>query len=230
MTVIDKTSGARLSTQSLYSFFPVNIGDSLSDPFVTYDGMAGRFFVGVLEYNATTQESYYDFAISNGVDATSGFTENHQVDASESVDKQGLLADFPRVGWDHDAYVVTFNEFTFTEENFVGVQVLSIDENPVLDQNNSALVDYRLDLDSSDFTMVPAVMHGAAANAPIWFVEEGTSANTLRFVSMSTVPGSTPTFTGYPQIPVAAYVEPPNAAQPGGGTITTNDSRILSVA
>jgi hypothetical protein len=65
-------------------------------------------------------------------------------------------------------------------------------------------VDYCLDRDSSDFTMVPAVMHGAAANAPIWFAEEGTTANTLRFVSMSTVPGSTPTFTDYAPIPVAA--------------------------
>jgi fibronectin type 3 domain-containing protein len=230
ISVMNKTSGTRLSTQSLYTFFPVHPGDSLTDPFVTYDDQAGRFVLGIVEYNSSSQKSYYDFAVSNTSDASSGFTEKQQIDVTETVNRQGSLSDFPRLGWNHDAYVVTFNEFGFVSGQFENVQVLSIEKNSVLDQNPATLVDHRLYRNSLDFTMVPAVMHGAAANAPMVFVEEGASANTLRFVSMSTVPGTTPSFTSDTTLAVAAYSEPPLAAQPGGGSIQTNDSRVLSAA
>src|SRR5262249_34584780 len=44
----DKSTGTRLALQSLHSFFsPVGPLYFLSDPVVTYDEMAGRFFVGM---------------------------------------------------------------------------------------------------------------------------------------------------------------------------------------
>src|SRR6516164_5237261 len=46
----DKGTGTRLALRSLQSFFsPVAPIYFISDPVVTYDEMAGRFFVGILD-------------------------------------------------------------------------------------------------------------------------------------------------------------------------------------
>src|SRR5204863_6861893 len=87
-------------------------------------------------------------------------------------------------------------------------------------------------------TIVPAVMHGAAAGAPMWLVEEtnkvGDDAtvvkNQVRVTKMTNVLSATPTFTAT-NVTVSNYSVPPAATQPdGSGTVQTNDARFLSVS
>ena len=109
----DKTTGSRVFTTDLGTFFaPVDSVDFLfSDVYVVYDESAGRFFVSTMDLDFTTEVSYFDFAISNDSNPTHGFTEMHQVNDTEVSPRTGenLFTDFPRVGWNADAYEREFS-------------------------------------------------------------------------------------------------------------------------
>jgi hypothetical protein len=139
------------------------------------------------------------------------------------------FADFPRLGWNAEAYVVSFNMF-IGPATFDHVDTLSIDK--------TSLTGYRQVVPGgpTNFTMAPATMHGAAPGAPMWLVE-GAGADpsgnalpgtTIRAVRMDNVLGSSPSFTAFP-VAVPPYLNPFPALQPVG-LFNTNDSRILNAA
>src|SRR6266404_4132228 len=101
---IEKHTRAPLFVQRLEDFFaPLGQGSYVFDPVVTYDEMAGRFFVGALDGN-----SCLDFAVSDTSNPLDGFSEMHRVDLFEA-DPQGqpLFSDYPKLGFNADAYVLT---------------------------------------------------------------------------------------------------------------------------
>ena len=207
-------------------------GNELSDPFVIYDEQAGRFVVGVLDLTISAQGAVtsdrFLMAVSDTSDATS-FTEMHSINMTQSSSQGTVFADYPRVGWNADAYVVTFNMFTTGSANFYDhVSVLTVNKSSVIDGNNGTFADSIANLSSSNFTLAPAVMHGSSPGGPMYLVEEAPVANAISVVTETNVLGSTPTFSST-VIPVAPYTAPPNASQKGAGTqIQTNDSRILN--
>src|SRR5439155_3304987 len=109
-----------LFSAGLDAFFaPVDNVDVLfSDVFVGYDEQAGRFFVSTMDIDFFNLVSYFDFAVSNDANPMHGFTEMHQVDTTEISERTGEITftDFPRVGWNAEAYVVAFNQFGFETE------------------------------------------------------------------------------------------------------------------
>src|SRR6266446_2450358 len=128
----DKTTGKSLSSEGLDSFFSrVDQVDVLfSDVYVTYDEQAGRFFVSTMDIDFFNLVSYFDFAVSNDANPLDGFTEMHQLDTTEVSPRTGetLFTDFPRVGWNADAYVVSFNMFGFNTEYQYNTKLLTIDK------------------------------------------------------------------------------------------------------
>jgi hypothetical protein len=235
--IFDKATGARLFHQSLDEFFD-RFGPftGLFDPVVAYDEMAERFIVGVLELDEAGQESFFEFAVSDTSDPLDGFREMHQIDVTNSFDGGPLSwADFPRVGWNADAYVFSFNMFAFGgDEPFDHVQVLSIDKSTVLDDPLLDLFPiefFQSARDDTHFTLAPATMHDSRLGGPMWFVESGseTFGSTVRVVKMTDVLSSTPTFSDQ-VITVSPYSEPPSATQRRGKKIETQDSRILNAA
>src|SRR5262249_49613898 len=125
LAVYDKYTGTRLSLTSLRTFFsPLGSVQSLSDPVITYDEQYGRFAVGVLDYNQGARLSRFDFAASNDSDPTHGFTFR-RYDMQDGVGSFDF-ADYPKMGWNADAYVVSFNMFP-TGGSF-HVDTLSIDK------------------------------------------------------------------------------------------------------
>jgi hypothetical protein len=245
MRIFNKTGGV-ISTQDLGTFFASLHPQSLSDPAVMFDetisngagNPAGRFIVSILDFNTSSSafKSSFDVAISNDADPTHGFTEMHQIDMTEGAK---LFADYPRVGWNADGYFFSFNMFDQSLTTFQHVQVLTIDKSTVLDANNATFAKYQVDPAGSNFTMAPATMHGSVVGDPMWFVEEtnvdsggdGLGGNTIHVIKWTwtnNVLSNSPMQTDY-SISVTPYAAPPNAAQPGG-TITTNDTRILNAA
>src|SRR5437899_4195868 len=172
----DKTTGKSRLSEGLDSFFSrVDQVDVLfSDVYVTYDEQAGRFFVSTMDIDFFNLVSYFDFAVSNDANPLDGFTEMHQIDTTEVSPRTGetLFTDFPRVGWNADAYVVSFNMFGFTTEYQYNTKLLTIDKSSVLDKNNSTLTTYQVDRPLPNSTVAPATMHGAAAGGTMWLVEE----------------------------------------------------------
>jgi hypothetical protein len=228
--ISDKT-GHVLSTQSLASFFGPLAPANQSDPFVLFDegvanasGPAGRFIVGVLDFpTQASANNYLDFAVSNDADPTHGFTKMQKLNVGEG----NYSADYPRVGFNADAYIITMNMFTL-RGFYSHPQILTIQKSTAIDGTNSALTFFQSDANSGLFTLAPALMHGSAAGGPAYLVTEGLTAGTLDVIRMTNVLSSTPTLTDN-NLAVASYSAPPAANQPGG-TITTNDSRVLNAA
>ena len=236
-------SGGTVSTQSLNTFFSSLAPQSLSDPVVMFDesvanssGPAGRFIVGAIDYKVGST-SNFDFAVSNDADPTHGFTEMHKLSMTEGA---GFFADYPRFGANADGYVFTFNQFANNGNGaYDHVHVLTVGKSSVTDQSNGTFASFQTNPSGTgatgqqDFTMIPAVMHGATTAGLMWFVDtnltEGAIAggNQVQVIKATNLLSNSPTFTTY-NINVNSYGLPPAAPQSGGGTIETNDARILN--
>jgi hypothetical protein len=233
----DKSTGSRVFATDLGTFFaPVDSVASLfSDVYVGYDESVGRFWVSTMDIDFFNLVSYFDFAISNDSNPTHGFTEMHQIDDTEISPRTGetLFTDFPRVGWNADVYVISFNMTGFMTEVPYNTQILTISKASVLDQNNATLTMFQTDRPLPNSTMVPATMHGSVTGDPMWFVQEkGLEQDGqylfLRIVKETNVLSSNPTFTDY-YVQVDPYTITPFPNDPLGQVTSTLDTRILSV-
>src|SRR5579871_870360 len=189
---IAKTTGAPVFSERLEDFFaPLGQGSFVFDPVVTYDEMAGRFFVAALDGT-----SNLDFAVSDTADPMNGFTEMHRLDLFET-DAQGnaLVSDYPKLGFNADAYVLTVNMLR-SDQTTDHVQVIAIDKSSVLDADPSTLTTYQIDqTDPALSTMAAATMHGSTPGGPMYFVVNTTpqGGDSLRVVQMTNVLSDSPT-------------------------------------
>jgi hypothetical protein len=227
----DKGSDTRLFLQPLRNFFaPAGPGSFLSDPVVTYDEMAGRFVVGMLDIDVPGQHGYFDLAVSDTSDPRDGFSEMHKMDITETrPDGHRLWGDYPKLGYNADAYFITLNmDIFFDDTNPDHPQVLTIDKTSVLDRNSRTFAAYSSDLPGGVYAPAAATMHGTAPGDPMYFVQEVTrfGGDRIRVIQMTDVLSNTRAFTSY-EIPVDRYQRPPNAVHPGG-TIQTFESFVLN--
>jgi hypothetical protein len=227
LSVYDKNTGARVSQQTLKNLFsPLGDVQEMTDPAVAYDELRGRFVLGVLDFD-NTSKSRYDFAVSNSSDPAAGFSVR-RYDLNDGVGGFDL-ADFPRLGWNADAYVASFNMFA-GGSTYDHVNTLSIDK--------QTLTGFRVMVPggTQHFTMAPATMHGSSPGGPMYFVDTTAQAihggSQVEVVAMTNLLSNTPTFTDFPMA-VSPFGSPPAAKQPSGGAvgtkpISTNDTRILN--
>ncbi len=222
----DKSTGAPLFSERLEDFFaPLKPGAFVFDPVVTYDDMAGRFFLAALDGGGSL-----DFAVSDSSNPFDGFTEMHQVDLYET-DAQGhpLFSDYPKLGFNADAYVLTVNMLEADRTTHDHVQIITIDKSSVLDANPNTLREYQVDrTDPAIATMAAAPMHGSAPGGPMYFVVVSPlqGGDSVRVVQMTNELSDSPTFTDV-AIPVPPFDAPPLAVHPGG-TIETFENFILN--
>ncbi len=223
-------TGEALSRESLSGFFSGFNTNSLFDPVVSFDSQADRFFLGALD-RASDGSSDFLYAVSDSANPLDGFSEKHRIDFGNED-----FADFPRIGWNADAHVFTFNTFAAGGEE-VGldqVDVVTVDKSTVLDQDPSTFDSDRIVRSTDNFTMTPANMPESSSGDPMWFVNEAGFANgeTLRVTRMDNVLAETPSFQTF-DIDVSPYQQPTLADQPGvtsdESRIQTNDTRVLDV-
>src|SRR5262249_54868239 len=162
IAVYDKATGALRSRQEMTAFFaPLGGVLRLSDPVVSYDELSHRFVIGVLDFTPRSQ-SRFDFAVSNDADPTHGFTLR-RYDMNDGIGGFDF-ADYSRLGWNADAYVVSFNMFV-NDIRYDHVDTLSIDK--------TSLNGFRQIVPGGlvNHTLAPATMHGAQPGDPMWLVE-----------------------------------------------------------
>jgi hypothetical protein len=222
--------------QSLQALFNRPAGEDFTDPVVTYDDAARRFYVGVLDF-VPLQGWQLQFAVSNTSNPQDGFTRT-LIDVRENVNTPALLLpDYPKIGYNADAIVLTFNMLDLGE-NYVHARVLSISKAAVLNGGAPAAVTFLTDLPGNDAppggmahsTLAVATMHGAAPGGPMYFVEENLNSlgNSIRVGRMDNVLANLPAFQ-WTDLPVAPYVAPPSTRQPNGNLIgADNDARMLN--
>jgi len=251
IAIYSKTSGAKLMQQDLaLDFFKsVALGPGAFDPSVSYDELAGRFVVIVLQVSISNVGALL-YAVSNTSDPLDGFSEMHNIKMDETPGRNfnaTVEPDFPRLGWNADAHVIAITmNASGNSEACDHVTIITIDKSTVLDADPTTFTFRHLDRSIAECgadpgivpTIVPAVMHGAVHGAPMWLVEEtnkigddSTVVKTqVRVTKMTNVLSATPTFSAA-DVTVNNYSTPPPADQPNGaGTIQTNDARFLSVS
>jgi hypothetical protein len=212
--VFNKSGGVTSAPESTLSFFSNHINGNQSDPFVFYDELAGKFVAGILDYSSGNAANYVDFA--TGTDSASGITWTLHTPIASGEGRKFL--DYPRVGYNADAYFIEGN--MFRSNRFSNVQVITIDK--------SGAVLSRHD-DSSLFTLTPAAMHGSSSGGPEYFVEAANGGgSSLQVVTETNVLSRSPTFTTS-SVPVSSYQSGGSPPQPGG-TVPSFDDRIFDAA
>src|SRR5262249_52237329 len=82
--------------------------ESFSDPVVVYNDITQRFFVGILDFGA---DSRLDVAISKSPNPASLTSSDWNFYRYNLQDVSGAFADYPKVGYDADGYVISTNQF-----------------------------------------------------------------------------------------------------------------------
>jgi sugar lactone lactonase YvrE len=207
---ISDPQGNILLSEELATFFaPLQVGSG-GDPYIVYDDLANRWYVLAVDGGLQGIE----FAVSNDANPMHGFS-------LQNFFNFGGLIDFPKMGFNADAVVITGNDFGASG---LPLQGISIDKSALL---QGTLTFYTWQRDGTHFRAeVPAWMHGSKPGDPMYLVEEAGYENgtAARVVTMTNILSDNPSFTDT-NIPVDPYGPPPFADQPGFlGSVTTNDT------
>jgi streptogramin lyase len=212
--VYDKTTGNILLTNEIGAQFGIN---AFSDPYIVYDDIAQRFVFVILTLNSSGGDGLA-LAVSNDSNFMDGFLPTRIVDFGSN------LLDFPKVGFNADAYVITGNLFGPSDTPF---QVIAVDKQALFGGN---FVDYLYQrhpgFPDNFRAEVPAQMHGAAPGSPMYLVTEAGFGNghAARVVTLTNELSNNPSFTDT-VIGVNPYNFPAAADQPGApGSVATNDT------
>ena len=115
--------GTQVSVQSLADLFSAEgqpAQDFIFDPYVVYDPYIQRFWLVAISSHDNPNRSTLLLAVSNGSDATSGWS-THSIDATlNGSTHTGNWCDRDTIGFDTQAIYITCNMFAFptTSENF----------------------------------------------------------------------------------------------------------------
>lgn len=238
----DKNLGGVVFQQDFKTFFAsVNPGNDIFDPVVIFDEQVGRFVLAAVDLDAEAQRSFLDIAISKNSNPVG--PQDFELQRLEVTEQTGggasatrLWGDFPRLGWNADAYVFSLNMFAFpVGEAFAGrSQIVTINKASVIDGDQGTFTFNRgIDVPNA-FTLVPAIMHGSQPGGPMYFVEETprttSQATSVQVYRMTNVLSSTPNLQPF-TVDVPDYFNAVPPAQPNGvSPDPTIDTRILSVA
>jgi hypothetical protein len=217
-------------------FASVQSGSYFSDCTVLYDDLIGRWFVGLLDFKtdpsgATLVSTSFDYAVSTtssprGARDFRAYAVN--LTNNDPDGANAFVGDFPRVGWNANAFTVSFNMFT-SDSSQVQDHVLLLNINP-----QSPATTTLLDIEgvvNSD--VAPVTMHGATATTPMYILAEtldasGNATGDSLTLYTETDPLGSPKLTST-TLSVAPYTAPPPATQTDSADmIATNDSRILN--
>jgi hypothetical protein len=170
----------------------VGQGTFLSDPLVTYDDLAGRFFVLVLEYG--TQHTYVTFGVSDTANPLDGFSEMQRYETTVTLpDGTKLGSDYPKLGFNAEAYMITVNM------DLINGAYVDPGQEKVLTIAKDTYTIYDVDVPSDNpvYAMAPATMHGAPAGSPLYAVREVTrfGGDSLDVIAVTDFLSNNPTFT-----------------------------------
>jgi uncharacterized repeat protein (TIGR03803 family) len=222
----DKTTGASLvPAQQFTSFFAslLTPGDWFSDPYVLYDDQIQRFYVGVLEITGDEEYSDFDLAISNSSNPLDGFGSFHKFTSVREGNTE--FADFPKMGWNADAVIVSFNQFSSINGGFNHDLILAISKASLLSGSSTPVYFQSVvNTGADNRILLPARMHDSLASGRMDFVQTGSEGlSTVNVVQMVDVLTASPSFTTT-TLTVNPYQQCPGVV----GLTNEIDDRMLS--
>jgi hypothetical protein len=217
--------GERLLSTSLSAFFdvppPPPAENLLFDPRVVYDTVWNRWVVAADSRPRSAAEQLFYLAVSLTDDATGPYFV-HTLNVAMSP---GDFFDFPQLGMDQDAVIVTANIFD-ADDRFRYAEAFSIAKARLYNGLGFS-VPFFIDLVG---TLAPPIVQDQAAVA--YLIAAQPRGETLQLYAMRETahPGAT-SVTLQADVPVAAYRFPPDATQPGTAVLLdTLDARFVNAS
>lgn len=203
---------------SLAAFFGYFL-QPIFDPRVEYDSIWKRWIVTAEAFPESVTSQKHFIAISQGQFATGAFFI-YQINVTPFIG--GNFWDFPQLGMDQDAIIVTANTFDSLGA-FAGSAVLTVAK---------ARAYNGLSLLGTIFTGLPVSLAPPVVldqNKETFLIGGPTSGSDLHLYTLLNSSRNGPSLTGPVLVPVAAFSVPPQAPQPGTGeALDTLDSRFAN--
>ena len=222
LRVYDKT-GTQLYSNTLNDFFASHNPPSLVfDPRVVFDPLDRRFVLVALALNSSSQESYILLAVSDDSTAI-GTWETHMLNSNGN----NTWADFPGLGFNSDAVVITTNQFSFST-GFETAQIRVIPKDSLYHGGVLTWVDfwYPHNGDGSlAFSIQPAQSWSPTSDEYLLNTKSygGNKVSLWRVYTG----GASPSLTLQASLSVDAYTPPPAAEQIGDTAhVHSGDCRI----
>ncbi len=205
-----KRSGAFVSRKSLASFFPTS--RSISDPRIMYDPTAKRWilaFIPIPESTSTTPQMY--LAVSTSSNPTGSYFK-YTISFSGSLYPLGTLLDYPMMGQDARAMILSTNNFRRNSSggfNYINSAAFAIPKSAIYSGAGFSFSSF-----SVAFSTHPAVAQGAPISnfaKSYLLAANGSGGFTLYYLSNT---GGTPTMTLQGTTPGSLWSPPPAVTQP----------------
>ncbi|HSZ57121.1 MAG TPA: PKD domain-containing protein, partial [Tepidisphaeraceae bacterium] len=211
-----KASGTSVVTQGPGSFFfSPSIGNEtqidapgsggakdpgsaeISDVTVQYDNLIGRFILGDIDVDQTTNVSQYVFAVSTSNDPTTLTTADwnfYHITTTEGSGSSTSWSDYPgNSGYNADAFVETFNMFGAAPNDCQVVSVNATDLANGVPQ--ASLHFFKNDVSGGAQNYRPTTMQDSVPGDPMWLVHNPDDGSTVDVVKMTNVLSNSASFS-----------------------------------
>ncbi|MGW2740780.1 hypothetical protein [Streptomyces sp. NPDC001450] len=214
--VFRNSDGALVKNVSFASFFNYT-AQTIFDPRVVYDKKWNRWVISAAAFpeSSTVQKVFY--AVSTSSDATGSFF----IYTFDPPENPGDFYDFPQLGLDQDAVIVTANIFD-SSSHYVRSRAYGMAKADLYNGFGPKFLYFSL---GTPGTVAPPLVEDN--NAGDFLVAAAPSDNKLSLFKATGLGRSNQTIVQQPNVPVSAYTVPPNARQPGTtNLLDSSDSRF----
>jgi len=204
---------------SLNSFFGYG-ATTLFDPRVVFDHVYNRWIVAAEAFpeSATVQRQFIAVSTSSNA-AGSYFKYNFDV----NIFNNSEFWDYPQLGFDDTAILLTANIFN---PGYVGSRIFQVSKHRMY-AGKAVTPCFWFGGPLNFATIAPPLVRDL--NNQTWFASAATSSSIVRVTRWTALDRVCDIFLGTTDIPVGAYVAPPNAPQPGTAQqLDTLDARFVN--
>jgi hypothetical protein len=217
--IFNKSNGALLKSVTLNSFFNYT-ARQIFDPRVVYDRVWNRWVVLAEAFPESSTLQYVFLAVSVTSDPNGAFYK-FRFDVPEPA---GNFFDYPQLGLDQDAVIVTANIFSSTGP-YVNSRAFGIAKAAAYNGKGFSFPYFSL---GQSGTVAPPIVEGTNSNA---YLVSAFNPTSLRLFRASGLGRSAASIVVQANVPVPSYSIPVNAPQPGTtDQLDTLDARFQNAS
>jgi hypothetical protein len=202
--VFRKSDGALVKNTTLNSFFGYT-ARTIFDPRIVYDRRWDRWVVFGVAFQESSTVQYVFLGVSRTPDPTGSYYL-YKFDVPEST---GNFFDYPQLGMDQDALIVTAN--IFSGNSYVRTRAFGIPKAAAYNGRSFARPYFDL---GTPGTVAPPIVEDNNANAFLVAASAGNPSH-LKLFRATGIGRSTASIVLQANVPVPAFSVPPDARQPG---------------
>ncbi|MGW2559105.1 hypothetical protein ACWCXB_07625 [Streptomyces sp. NPDC001514] len=218
--MFQKSNGALVKSVTFASFFGYT-AQTIFDPRVVYDKKWNRWVVVATAFQESATIQNVFLAVSTTSDPTGSFYF-YKFDVPEP---SGDFFDFPQLGMDQDAVIVTAN--IFTGNTYARSRVMGFAKSDIYNGRAFSMLYLSLGAVGS---LAPPIVEDNNANAFL-VVADVSSPTVLKLFRASGLGRSNASITAPVNVPVPAFSLPPTARQPGvADRLDTLDARFQNAS